>query len=140
MPENSDDFPEVFLVHVRIPAMVRGKLTQYIRHKGHLVRNCFKHKVYKLLLAAIAFDVEFGGDYFPDVPHILVTDMPLIWPGVNRYAIRPKPLHVYGGFHHIRVVAAATVPEGGDFVDVDGEPGHGRKITEFGLWFMVHGS
>jgi hypothetical protein len=46
--------------------------------------------------------------------------MPLIGARVHGNAIGAEPLHVNRGFHHIGVMPAATVSEGGNLIDVDG--------------------
>src|SRR5436190_2002011 len=61
-----------------------------IRYKRYLVWLHFQHQVNKFLLAAIAFNIKFCGDYFFYLPYIVVTDMPFIWPGMYGYTVCPK--------------------------------------------------
>jgi hypothetical protein len=99
--------------------MVRSQLTFRIRDEGHLLGFYFEYEIYELILGAIPFNVEFRNNDLADLPHIIVTDVSFIGTRMNRYAIGPKALHIYGRLHNVGVVAATGIPERGYLIDID---------------------
>jgi hypothetical protein len=60
--------------------------------------------------------------------------MPFVWSWMNRDAFRTKLLGIQRNLDQVRVVTAPAVPDGGYFVDIDGEAGHmGLRLIGLGV-------
>jgi hypothetical protein len=44
--------------------------------------------------------------------------MALVWPGVHRYTSRPKALNISGYGQHVGSVAAATITQQSNFINI----------------------
>src|SRR5688572_25437412 len=114
-------------MRMRIPSMVRCNLPFRIGHQRYLVRFYFQYQVNEFFLAAIAFNIEFGGNDLFYFPYIIIANMALVGTRVHRYAIRAEMLRIDSRFYYIGIVAAATVAQRGEFVDVYAQFGHLQK-------------
>ncbi len=79
----------------------------------------------------IAFDIEFDSrplafQRLHDVVHVLRLDVPLIGARMNGDALNAGSKTHGHRVEHARLVAAAGIAQGRDFVDVDGETDHGK--------------
>ena len=111
-----------------IPAMIGGDLARFIRYKGNLVGAGFKNKVNEFLIPAVAFNIKFRYNYFPDLAHIIVTDVSFIWTWMNRYTISTESLSIHCSFQYIRIITSPAVAERGDFINVYGEFDHEANL------------
>jgi len=111
-----------------IPALIGGDLARFIRYKGNLVRAGFKNKVNEFLIPAIAFDIKFRYNYFPDLAHIVVTDVSFIRTWMHRYTISTESLSIHCSFQYIRIITSPAVAERGDFINVYGEFDHEANL------------
>jgi hypothetical protein len=66
-----------------------------IGNKRDLIGFGFKDQIDGIVLR-IAFDVEFCINYWLEIPCILVTDVALVWPRMDRDAVCSKTLYVCG--------------------------------------------
>lgn len=130
--KGGDDPGEVVLVADGVPAVVGGDLAQGVGHEGYLSWFHVEYEVYEFLFLGIAFDIEFGRDDIFDGVDVCVADMSFVGSGMDGDPVRTEFLGVYGGFRDIRVVAAAAVAQGREFVNVDGELCHGAKVHDVG--------
>jgi hypothetical protein len=71
----------------------------------------------------VAFHVEFGGNLGAQCFHIRIPNVPLVRPGVHGDALGTEFLDASGCLYYVGHVTATSVPQGGDFVDVDGKMG-----------------
>ena len=118
-------FPEkaAYLFKIRkmlagVPSRIRGDHVFGVGYERDLGRMYFEHEVAETP-DGLAFDVEFGGKYGLEGPHVGIADMALVRTGVNRNALGTETFTVDGCFHHVGYVAAACIPQRGDLVDVN---------------------
>src|SRR5688572_27036476 len=112
----------------RVPTVIGSYLPFAVGYKRYLVRFGFKHQVHELLFPAIAFDIEFGFNDLPDLPDIIVADMPFIGTRMHSYTICAKALHIPGSFNHIGIVTPTGISQRGDLIYVYRQFSHQTKI------------
>jgi hypothetical protein len=101
-----------------VPPLVAGKGIFSIGHQGNLCGFYGQHKVYKLLRARVAFNIQFRGHHIFQLLRVGIAYMPFIGPGVYRYAIGAKFFAINGCFYHIGHIAAPCIAQGGKLVYV----------------------
>jgi hypothetical protein len=63
-----------------------------------------------------------------EVVAVLGGNVPLIWPWVNRDALRAESFGIECKLEHIWGLAAASIAQCCDFIDIHAESGHGTII------------
>src|SRR5450631_1112803 len=111
-----------------IPAMIRCDLARSVRYKGYLLGFHCEHQVYKLLLLAIAFNIEFCGNDFFYFEYVPVSDMSFVRSRMDCDPISAKTLCVNSCLHYIGIVSTPAVPDGRKLIDVNRKFCHIAKV------------
>lgn len=103
-----------------VPSVVAGDLIMSVRHQGDLCGTVLKDEGDEFR-DGIAFDVELCCEQWFQIAHILIADVSLVGPWMNRDTLCTKAFAVLRHLQDIGIVAASRIADSGHFIDIYAE-------------------